>query len=344
MGFLRRLVGASEGYRSCPACGKWIKAAPTDDCPKCGLGPAYVAGFAKGLAAASLPRRQALVPGSVPHPALVPDPAGGEASALTGEQAVQWMRRLIGRYPRAGVGVSNDPTPEQALAFRARYMPFCAHEIEDRQPGRYPGIDATAPLSERLAEIVLGLVYDGNPPWHRLAGAVLDVAQDLVGADIAAFAAQAVDGNLASLTMSGAGSDCVDVWALFGAEAGRDVASAAWQTGYAACVGRLLLDCELRDISFPEPATDLRVIEEWAKTLPMAPAQVWMNAGTHSPLTGDLAAEILAWWVDENFRRLYPAFGALQQLAARIELLRIALVGFAIGRAHLEQAALESLA
>lgn len=255
------------------------------------------------------------------------------------ESADQWMRRILAKHPDIAARFANlQPTPEQVLDYLKLWQQLMPHLIEDREPGLFPLIDAAAPLSERLA--MVALTWDvGAEGWEKLIKAVTGVAKSQVGDEVAAFIDQITDVQRAPALAFN--NEALEVLRLFGSDVGRVVANSAWRCGYIVCVGRLMLDCELRGTPLPEPATDMGIVQKRLESLLRVPTKVWINAGTHPPLTGDLAMEVLIWWVNEMFRRLDPLVGTSDQSDARTRLLRIAMAGYAIGRAHLEHVVLE---
>jgi hypothetical protein len=241
--------------------------------------------------------------------------------------------------------MSRDTDPKALADTLRRLIPFWPKEIEERRPGQYPAIDIGAPMSERLARIVMNPTKGvGAEQWESLAEAALPAAQAVLGADIVAFGRWAVESALASGARAIRGPAALEAISLFGPNVGREVALKAWQSGYAGCLGRLILECERSGRPLPTPGTDLEYVQAWATALYERPSYPWVNAGTEPPLLGTLVVEVLFWWVDEYFRRLYPIFGDEHEIAARQELRRIAIGGYAIGRSHLEQSVLESMA
>jgi hypothetical protein len=252
-------------------------------------------------------------------------------------EAVAALADLKGRLPFVPAYV----TPATVLTYMKRTLPFLPKSVHDRRPGRYPRIDAAAPLSERIAESTMSPGHEMGPErWLQLSRAIIGVGQQVVGEDLTAF--NTLTANAMQAALREFNDDALEVRSLYGGDVGFDVANAAWWSGYAACVNRLLLDSELRGTPFPEPARDLSIVQERAKSLRMAPPGVWIDAGTLAPLTGTLVSEVLDWWVDEFFPRLSPLFGDSQEMVARAELHRIAMGGYAIGRAQFEQVSLEA--
>jgi hypothetical protein len=243
-------------------------------------------------------------------------------------------------------GTADAATRAEYDALRAELDPFLVRLPRNREPGRYPVMDATAPYGERLADMIRDPHQIGIERVKGLHDAIGPVFVSVIDEDVRAFNNLTLDATLVALgagPFSEAASRTMTIGRLFGQLVGRDVADEAWLRGYLACLARLVLEGEIRGIAFPNPTTDLRLVEERAKALAAMPPETWLDVGNQPPITGALINDALSWIVDEYFRRLAPIFMTKRQEAARTQLLAIALKGYAIGRAQLEQSVIEAI-
>ena len=224
-----------------------------------------------------------------------------------------------------------------------RMLPYLPSPVQNRQPGAYPAIDAAGPLAERLGHLTFQRIELGPGRWEALVGAVMPVARRLVMADIGLFEQLAKLRFAERQTHGSLPESALEVLQLFGFDVAQDVANAIWQFGYAGCLARLFLEAERDKTAFPAPSSDLAAVYGWADAVRRAPLEAWVDAGTEAPLNGTLVLEALWYLVDEEFKRLYPLFGPENELEARGRLRGLAVSGHALGRAHLEQAALKAI-
>ena len=241
------------------------------------------------------------------------------------------------------MGRKDEPeiSPEQLLAYLKRTLPYLPGEVRDRQPGSHPAIDAAAPWGDRLGHLILQRSEMGPGRWQALMGAAIPVAQQLVAADIGLF--EELTRLRAAERLQTRGSlpeEALEVFQLYGLDVAGKVANEVWQFGYAGCMARLFLKAERDGTSFPHPSSDLPVVQDLAYAARCAPLDVWVDAGTEPPLTGALALEALWYLSDQMFKRLYPLYGPENEREGRGRLRGLAVWGYAIGRAHLEQAVL----
>jgi hypothetical protein len=236
------------------------------------------------------------------------------------------------------VGSSEDI--EQKLDKLHRMIPYLPAEVRDRQPGTYPALDAAGPLADQLGHLIFQRSELGSGRWEALAGAVLPVAKKLVMADVGLFEQLAKLRFAERQTHGSLPESALEVLRLFGFDVARNVANAMWQFGYAGCLARLYLETERDKTAFPAPSSDLAAVYRWADAARRARPEAWVNAGTESPLNGTLVLEVLRFVADEEFKPLYPLFGSENQGEGIGRLRELAVCGYALGRAHLEQAAL----
>ena len=234
-------------------------------------------------------------------------------------------------------------TWEQADDYLKRALPYLPSEVSDREPGTYPAIDAAGPTAERLGHLILSRSEMGQERWEALAGAACPVADALVMPDIDLFERLTKLRGAERLTHGSRPPAMLEVFQLFGLDVASKVANEAWQWGYAGCMARLFLKAERDGTPFPLPSRDLHAVQAWAYAVRCAPLEVWVDAGTEPPLSGSLVIEVLGYLMDQLFKRLYPIFGPENELEGRGRLRGLAVWGYAIGRAHLEQAVLEAI-
>ena len=225
-----------------------------------------------------------------------------------------------------------------------RAIPYLASEMQDRQPGAYPAIDAAGPLADRLGLLISKRSGLGPGRWEALGSAVLPVAQRIVRSDIGLFE-QLTKLRVAELAQTNGSlpESALEVLSIFGPNVAQDVANAIWQFGYAGCAARLFLEAERAKSAFPTPSSDLAAVYGRAAALRRAPLDMWVDTGTEPPLNGTLVLEVVGYLADQEFKRLYPLFGPENEGEARGQLRGLAVWGYALGRAHLEQTALEAI-
>jgi hypothetical protein len=236
-----------------------------------------------------------------------------------------------------------DISPEELLAHLKRLQPYLPSDVTGRRPGAYPDLDAAAPVAERLGELILQRSELGLGRWETLVAPAMPVAEKLVLPDMDLFAALAKLRVAERVQTRGSlPSSAMDVFELFGPNVAWDVANEAWQFGYAGCLARLFLKAELSGTDFPLPCNDTALVQAWAQIVRCLPFDQWVDVGTAPPFTGKLVLEVLWFLMDQLFLRLFPLFGAENELEARGRLRGFAVWGYAMGRAVFEQTELEA--
>lgn len=227
--------------------------------------------------------------------------------------------------------------PKAFATHLKRLQPYLPSEITNRAPGQYPAIDAAGPIAERLSQMTISPLEIGKERWERYAGAILPVAQDIVGPDVTAFGTRSASSAHEAMQTLGPWNErtieIMEILNLFGTNVGKDVANEVWQFGYACALGRLVLDQGQETLG--EPAEPDAVLG-WARSLFKQTPESWVGQGLREPLSGPVVLECITHATDEMFARLYPLFGDDGEMAARVELRTLALRGYGLGRLHVE--------
>lgn len=241
----------------------------------------------------------------------------------------------------AFAGYKGDLDPKALARHLELIKPYLPNRVTQRKPGTYPELDAGGAPAEALAEVMFERGRLGEGVWEQFGAAILDAAQEVVGPAVSAFHTRTAKAGAAAMGAVGPwevrSNQIMDVLTGFGNHVGRDAANESWQLGYAAALARHMLASSRGSLGAPPPVGE-DIVALARRLIALQPENWidWVDWGLESPIHAGVVLEAIAFVTDEVFKKLYPLYGDELELDARKDLRELALMGFGLGRLHVE--------